>query len=82
MSMQQELYYYSPWDAYGSAVDCVLINSNGEMYVTNGEYSTRVNFCPFTGTPAPKQMKIHAERIVEVDSVKRVYKVYDDDKKQ
>lgn len=82
MSMQQELYYSSPWDAYGSAIDCVVINSEGEMYATNGEYSTRVNFCPFTGTPAPKQMRILQELIVKREKGDEVYKVYGDDKKQ
>jgi len=28
------------------------------MWVGNGEYETQVNYCPFTGQPAPKQMKL------------------------
>lgn len=50
--------YLAPDGAYGQAVDTVYMNEEGEMWVTNGEYATQVNFCPFTGTEAIKKMKL------------------------
>lgn len=34
------------------AVDRVLVNHKGQMFVSNGTSSTRVNYCPFTGEQA------------------------------
>lgn len=62
--MQQDLYYKSQWNesiSYGIAVDRVIIDENGRMWVCNDEYSTQVNYCPFTGTPAPVQMRVKEE---------------------
>lgn len=56
--MQYKLNYYSPDDAYGNAVTYVRVEDNGKMWVGNGEYESQVNFCPFTGTPAPVQMEV------------------------
>lgn len=43
-----------PYGAYGSAIcDCVE-NSEGELWVGNGEYKSQVNFCPFCGFKARK----------------------------
>lgn len=43
---------------YGSAViSCVEIG-DGRLYVSNGEYGNRVNYCPFCGYKAKKQMKL------------------------
>lgn len=50
-------YHFSrPSGAYGPAIDRVCIDYKGRMFVTNGEYSTRVNYCPFTGEKAVAQM--------------------------
>lgn len=38
---------------YGPAFDRCRENSLGEFWVDNGEYFSRVNFCPYCGTPAP-----------------------------
>ena len=46
-------YHFSrPSGLYGPAVDRVLVDYKGRMFVSNGEYSTRVNYCPFTGEKA------------------------------
>lgn len=37
---------------YGTAVDEVLGEDEGELWIGNGEYWTRVNFCPFCGYKA------------------------------
>lgn len=34
---------------YGEAIGTCWENSNGELWVDNGEYDSRVNFCPYCG---------------------------------
>lgn len=41
---------------YGAAVMYVTIDDDGTMWAGNGEYSTRINLCPFCGQKAPKQL--------------------------
>ena len=36
------------WNYYGPAVT-TSFEENGVIYVTNGEYISQVNYCPFTG---------------------------------
>lgn len=50
--------YKSPDGLYGPAVTTVSMDEEGKMWVENGEYKSQVNFCPFTGTPAEKQMEV------------------------
>ena len=40
------------YDGYGVAVFDCEENERGEFWVSNGEYDTRVNFCPFCGQKA------------------------------
>ena len=40
----------------GSAVELCIEHDQGEFWVDNGEYSTRVNYCPFCGAKAPAQV--------------------------
>lgn len=49
-------HFSRPSGAYGPAIDRVCMDYKGRMFVTNGEYSTRVNYCPFTGQKAVMQM--------------------------
>jgi hypothetical protein len=56
--MEQYLNYISPEGLWGIAIDYTRIDKEGKMWVGNGEYETQVNYCPFTGTQAPKQMKV------------------------
>lgn len=51
----------APSDAYGFAID-VCFSKDGEFWVSNGEYSSRVNFCPFCGAKAEKQMHFVLEK--------------------
>ena len=59
--MKEKVDYSAPHGQYGDAVTSVLIKEDGTMWVTNGEYSTRVNFCPFTGKPATTKMVVLGE---------------------
>lgn len=56
------LSFSSPTDCHGSAVDVVMEEQDGTMWVTNLEYATQVNYCPITGRKARTQindLKIH-----------------------
>lgn len=41
---------------YGEAVTTCTEGEAGEFWVGNGEYGSRVNFCPFCGEKAPSQI--------------------------
>lgn len=57
-------YHFSrPSGAFGPAIDRVLVDYKGRMFVSNGEYSTRVNYCPFTGEKAVIQMNCSEQEI-------------------
>lgn len=49
------VYNYSDFDisdeCYGAAIT-TSFKEDGEIWVTNGEYISRVNYCPFTGEKA------------------------------
>ena len=42
---------------YGPAITQCDENDKGELWVTNGEYASRVDFCPYCGMGARSQMK-------------------------
>ena len=44
-----------PFAEYGQAIDECEGNDKGELWVSNGEYASQVNFCPFCGTKAKKE---------------------------
>lgn len=46
----------APEGLWGHAVTYTRIDEEGKMWIGNHEYETQVNYCPFTGEPAPKQM--------------------------
>lgn len=46
-------------DGYGPAVDICYELKNGSLWVGNGEYGTRVNFCPFCGYKAKASTEPH-----------------------
>jgi hypothetical protein len=56
--MQYKLEYRSPLNLWGHAVTYTRVDFDGKMWVGNDEYENQVNFCPFTGTPAPVQMNV------------------------
>ena len=56
-TMQQNITYHAPKGLWGPAVEYVRVGEDGKMWIGNGEYETRVNYCPFTGTPAPQRME-------------------------
>jgi len=43
---------------YGAAVIDCKEHDDGHLYVDNSEYGNRVNYCPFCGFKAKKQMKM------------------------
>jgi hypothetical protein len=50
--------YYSTRGKWGTAIDYTIVKADGTMWVGNGEYETRVNYCPWTGEKAPVQMTV------------------------
>jgi len=51
------LQYSTPEDTYGHAVDTTWERKDGTMWVSNGEYTSQVNYCPITGKKAVKQVE-------------------------
>ena len=45
-----------PCGGYGAAIDICLEKDSGELWVSNGEYETRANYCPFCGYKAKLQI--------------------------
>lgn len=45
-----------PRGGYGAAVTICLEFENGDLWVDNGEYGNRVNFCPFCGYEAQNKI--------------------------
>lgn len=41
--------------ACGGAIDYCIGNEDGTLWAGNGEYESRVNYCPFCGTAAAVQ---------------------------
>jgi hypothetical protein len=39
-------------DGYGEAISDCYEQINGELWVSNGEYSSQVNYCPYCGYKA------------------------------
>jgi hypothetical protein len=48
----------TPSDGYGAAIEDCFENEKGEFWVGNGEYGSRVNYCPYCGAKAPSQFVI------------------------
>jgi hypothetical protein len=53
-----EQQFKAPRRLFGNAVEYVKEDSEGRMWIGNGEYETQVNFCPFTGKEALTEMKL------------------------
>ena len=41
-----------PHDGYGPAIDVCIENDNGQLWVSNDEYASQVNYCPYCGYKA------------------------------
>lgn len=41
-----------PYSAYGVALDSCYEDTEARLWVSNGEYMSQVNFCPFCGYEA------------------------------
>ena len=44
-----------PAESYGAAIDACYEDDQGRLWVSNGEYSSAVNFCPYCGQRARVQ---------------------------
>jgi hypothetical protein len=47
------IYYTTPAEQFGVAINYTYIDDEGKMWVGNEEYESQVNFCPITGKEAP-----------------------------
>jgi len=47
-----------PSRPYGAAITECTEDARGRLWCSNDEYMTRVNFCPFCGYKAPRQVEI------------------------
>lgn len=65
--MKHEHEILLPSGGYGPAMDCIEENELGEFWISNDEYSSRVNFCPICGVAAPKQITKFREHQVGYD---------------
>ena len=45
--------HMSPSSGYGGAISHCVEDEDGKFWVGNGEYESRVNYCPFCGVTAP-----------------------------
>ena len=43
--------------AYGEAINACMEESEGKLWVSNGEYCNQVNYCPFCGYAAIVQVE-------------------------
>ena len=48
--------FNSPNGGYGTAIDECYECEDGTFWVSNGEYSSQVNYCPVCGEEAPKRV--------------------------
>lgn len=63
--MTHECEYNVPYDAYGAAIEQCSEYEDGELWVGNGEYASRVNYCPFCGYKAVSQWDLSAKFVRE-----------------
>lgn len=58
MIMFHKCEYGLPSDAHGGAIDTCEENDDGEFWVSNGEYASQVDYCPFCGIKAPTHVHV------------------------
>lgn len=46
-----------PEDSYGSAISSCFEGEDGALWVSNEEYASQVNFCPYCGFRAKIQLR-------------------------
>lgn len=44
-----------PFEVYGAAISYAYEDAEGRFCVSNGEYGSQVNYCPFCGTKAHRR---------------------------
>ena len=68
--------YSAPYKTWGEAINYTKVDDEGKMWVGNDEYHSQVNFCPMTGAPAPKQMKLIDRIVKRTDGTSKTIKEY------
>jgi len=51
----------------GGAVEECFENENGQLWVSNGEYCSQVNYCPYCGFKAPRQVDKEKCGVMEME---------------
>lgn len=78
MIMPYELSYRVPKNQESTLVLYVREEEDGSMWVTYGFDEVRVNYCPFTGTPAKKQMTVINKQETDLEGNVEFLKQYVD----
>jgi hypothetical protein len=63
-------------NGYGPAVDVCYERPDGTFRLSNGEYSSRVNYCPYCGTKAPTQIVNNARTAADRRAYRTIMKVF------
>ncbi len=48
--------YKVPAEIWGSAVNLCVEDEGGKYWITNTEYASQINYCPFCGSRSPTQI--------------------------
>ena len=65
-----------PCALHGSAINTVIYTENGEIWISNGEYASQVNYCPISGKKADIQI---TAKILEEENTDNFYKSLGDE---
>ena len=57
MNQKHHCKLYSPYGAYGDAIEHCVEDEDGKFWSGNDEYESQVNYCPVCGAKAPKQVE-------------------------
>lgn len=69
--------------AYGPAVDHCFEEENGELWISNEEYASRVNYCPYCGYESRNKEgrkddpddEVKKLRVLIVDSIRSYFRL-------
>lgn len=66
----------TPHALHGNAISEIIFTDNGEIWISNGEYASQVNYCPMTGKKAGIQVTLEVLKNWNTDNF---YKFNDDE---
>jgi len=64
-----------PSALHGGAMSEVIFTDNGEIWISNGEYASQVNYCPITGKKADIQITVE---VLDKENTDNFYKSNED----